>query len=80
MRMPWKCAPYADLLGRECWAKFGKRAFRCRIVAVSWKGAVCVRRASDIEDGDSKWICKMQRDKRVWLTKKDVPSGLEICE
>ena len=51
--------PYGAWLGRECWVRpCGKVQFaRHVIVAVSWRGAVCVRDL-DHMDEDGYWIKK----------------------
>lgn len=51
--------PYAAWLGRECWVRpAGRDKWRKHvIVAVSWRGAVCVRDA-DALDQDGYWIKK----------------------
>ena len=57
---------YADWLGRECWVRPTSRPNWRRhvVVAVSWKGAVCVRDASRM-DGDGYWIKKQSVPFRV---------------
>lgn len=51
--------PHAHLLGKEVEARVyeGSRWERMVVVAVSWKGSVCVRYASDPE-GRGRWIKK----------------------
>lgn len=79
--MPWSCAPYADLLGRTCWAKRKKKVYKCVITAVSWKGAVAVRESTKADKGvGSWWIRKEDRERLTWLRRKDVPEGLEVVE
>ena len=81
MKLNFLCAPYADLLGRKCWVKRKKKVYECVITAVSWKGAVAVRKVADIDSGKgSWWVHKDNRERLVWLRRKDVPEGLEVVE
>lgn len=68
-------APYAELLGRDCWACVGNetKAHKCKVIAVSHKGAVCVRRASNKSGKGGKWIDKESVSDRVWWRFHDVP-------
>lgn len=73
--------PYADLLGRECWFKYKKKVRHGRVIAVSWKGAVCLREDADMDTGKhGRWISKENRERLVWMRRCDVPEGLEIVE
>lgn len=58
--------PYAHLLGKVVEAKVYEASSweRMVVVAVSWKGAVAVRRVSDPE-GKARWIRKNQTRERV---------------
>lgn len=51
--------PYGDWLGKTCWVRpVGRPEYREHvIVAVSWRGAVCVR-DRDAMDSDGYWIKK----------------------
>lgn len=46
------CAPHAELLGRACWMDGAKY----RVVAVSHKGAVAIRRWDDASGGHAFWV------------------------
>ena len=61
--------PHAHRLGRICWVRphSGKRWREHVVVAVSWKGAICVR-PTDRLDEDGYWIKKQNVDWRVrWV-------------
>lgn len=66
MRDPYECNPYAYLLGREIEAKVyeASRWERMVVVAVSWRGAVCVRPTYDLE-ARGRWISKDLAPERV---------------
>ena len=59
-------APYAVLLGKACWIedKFTGKREKFRIVAVSHKGSINVRRWDD-DDAKAFWISKHDVSKRV---------------
>lgn len=59
--------PHAHLLGRVVEARPHRRSdwVRCRVVAVSWKGAVCVRQMG--RDVPGRWIHKSLAPDRVRL-------------
>ena len=65
--------PYASWLGRECWVRPAGRDTWKRhvIVAVSWRGAVCVRDA-DALDQDGYWIKKQNVR---WRLRWERPEG-----
>ena len=58
--------PYGRWLGRTCWVRpLHRESWReCVIVAVSWKGAVCVRDAGSLDE-DGYWIKKYNVEWRV---------------
>lgn len=58
--------PYSRWLGRECWVRpVGRAVWRKHvIVAVSWKGAVCVKNAENLNQ-DGYWIKKQNVRWRV---------------
>lgn len=65
--------PYSKWLGRKCWVRPCGRATweEHVIVAVSWKGAVCVRRTDRMHE-DGYWIKKQNVRWRVrWSEPKD---------
>lgn len=66
--------PYGAWLGRECWVRPTSRDTWKRhvIVAVSWRGAVCVRDAERISE-DGYWI-KKQNVK--WRVRFERPEGV----
>ena len=66
-------SPYADWLGKRCWVRpVGRESWAQHvIVAVSWKGAVCVRRL-DKPDDDGYWIKKQNVS---WRVRWDRPRG-----
>lgn len=51
--------PYARWLGRTCWVRPWNSDDWCEhtCIAVSWMGAVCVRR-TDTPDGNGYWVKK----------------------
>ena len=49
-------APFAELLGKPCWINEGGDYTRFRIVAVSHKGSVAVRRWDDDSGKHAKWV------------------------
>ena len=58
---------YSDWLGRTCWVRplNGRGEWEEHVVvAVSWKGAVCVRNAENL-DGTGYWISKRSVPFRV---------------
>ena len=62
--------PHAHLLGKTVAVKKyqGSEWERCVVICVSWKGAVKVRRLSEMDDmahGNGFWICKEQAPTRV---------------
>ena len=60
--------PYASWLASECWVRPCSRPDgwrRCVVVAVSWRGAVCVREMSRPHDNKSYWIKKENTLSRV---------------
>lgn len=58
--------PYGHWLGRHCWVRpIGRAEWREHvIVAVSWRGAVCVRRADALSE-EGYWIKKQNVRHRV---------------
>jgi hypothetical protein len=79
----WKFARYSRWLGRECWALRRKSKTKyvvkhCRVIAVSWKGAVCVRDYDDDSGRNGEWIDKKRVPTSVWWRLKDVPK--EVTE
>ena len=56
-------APFAELLGKPCWMNEGGDYSKFRIVAVSHKGSVAVRRWDDDSGKHAKWIRRNQIDK-----------------
>ena len=58
--------PHARMLGREVEARTHRRARweRCVVVAVSWKGAVCVRTTRNPQ-APGRWIPKELAGERV---------------
>ena len=65
--------PYAAWLGKRCWVRPAGRAVYSEhvVVAVSWHGAVCVRRA-DRMDEDGYWIKKQNVRWRVlWCAPRE---------
>lgn len=59
--------PYGRWLERTCWVRPLSRPDRwrkCVVVAVSWRGAVCVREADKL-DQDGYWIKKQNVEWRV---------------
>lgn len=69
----WHGSPYGRWLGKRCWVRPCGRATweEHVIVAVSWKGAVCVRRAARMEE-DGYWIKKQNVRWRLrWSEPKD---------
>ena len=67
--------PYASWLGRECWVRPAGRDKWKRhvIVAVSWRGAVCVRDAEKMQE-DGYWI-KHQNVR--WRMRFERPEGVD---
>ena len=65
--------PYGEWLGQTCWVHpLGVGEWREHvIVAVSWKGAVCVKR-SDALDQDGYWIKHYNVPKRVRFERPEV--------
>jgi hypothetical protein len=49
-------APYAELLGKPCWVNEGGEYSKFRIVAVSHKGAMAIRRWEDTSGKGAKWL------------------------
>lgn len=65
--------PYSRWLGRTCWVRPLGRAEWTKhvIVAVSWRGAVCVRDAEHMNE-DGYWIKKQNVNWRVrWTEPKE---------
>ena len=59
---------YGEWLGRECLVLKGDGWRRCRIVAVSWRGAVAVRNVTDASGRHAKWISKDKVPERMrWV-------------
>lgn len=56
-------APYAELLGKPCWLNDKKN--RHRVVAVSHKGAVCVRDEAETGGEHGFWVPAKRVPKRV---------------
>lgn len=58
--------PYGDWLGKTCWVRPSGRVVWSEhvIVAVSWRGAVCVREIDRLHE-DSYWIKKQNVRWRV---------------
>ena len=65
---------YAGWLGKDCWVRPVSRPSWRRhvVVAVSWKGAVCVRRADRLDE-DGYWIKKHNVS---WRVRFDEPEPL----
>ena len=65
-------SPYGEWLGHTCWVHpIGVGEWREHvIVAVSWKGAICVKR-SDRLDQDGYWIKHYNVPKRVRFERPD---------
>lgn len=65
--------PYGAWLGCECWVRPASRDKWKRhvIVAVSWRGAVCVRDAEKLQE-DGYWIKKQNVKWRVRFEKLEV--------
>lgn len=63
--------PYARWLGRTCWVRpCGREVWEEHVItAVSWRGAVCVRRTSE-PDHDGYWI---RKDNVGWRVRLDRP-------
>jgi hypothetical protein len=68
-------SPYGRWLGRTCWVRpCGRPNWVAHtIVAVSWRGAVCVRRADRMED-DGYWI---KKENVLWRVRWDRPKEEE---
>lgn len=62
-------APFSELLGKPCWVKSGHgnqaRWRKHRVVAVSHKGAICVRPWSDGSGRGAFWVPKGKVDAKV---------------
>lgn len=59
---------FGYLLDRECDVLKGDGWRRCRVVAVSHKGAIAVRDATDTSGRHAKWIAKDEVPERVrWV-------------
>lgn len=57
---------YGALLGRRCMVRKGDGTWReCVVIAVSWKGAMCVRNTADGSGRHGKWIPKESVPERV---------------
>ena len=59
-------APHAELLGKPCWMVEGGDYSKVRVVAVSHKGSVAIRRWEDDSGRHAKWITHKQVAKG-WL-------------
>ena len=60
-------------LEKECEARFSGKWRKCRIVAVSHKGAVAVRSIDDESGHNAKWIPKEQVPERVrWIEEDEL--------
>lgn len=59
-------SPYADWLGKRCWVRPCAREVwkPCVVVAVSWRGAVCVRELAR-QDENGYWVQKENVSWRV---------------
>ncbi len=68
------CDVYREWLGRECWVRPCSRIAwrRCVVVAVSWRGAVCVRDADRVHEDSGRWIKKQSVG---WRVRWDAPEG-----
>ena len=66
LRELWTLNPYAHLLGKEVEARVyeGSTYERMVVVAVSWRGSVCVRPVRDME-AKGRWIPKNKVPLRV---------------
>lgn len=56
-------APFAELLGKPCWMNEGGDYSKFRVVAVSHKGSVAVRRWDDDSGKHAKWVRRSQVEK-----------------
>ena len=66
-------APYAELLGKPCWINEGGDYSKFRVVAVSHKGAVAIRRWDDTSGRGAKWFrAKDVRKGRIRFDEKDI--------
>lgn len=65
--------PYGKWLGRHCWVRPISRPKWAEhvIVAVSWKGAVCVRQVDRLDE-DGYWIKKQNVSFRVRFEQPEV--------
>lgn len=66
---------YSEWLGRECWVRpsHGGRWRRHVVVAVSWKGAVCVRDPD--REGKGYWVRKENVRHRVRFDRPEKGKG-----
>ena len=61
-------APHAELLGKPCWIVEGGDYSKFRVVAVSHKGAISIRRWDDGSGKHAFWVRKKDVAKRVRFT------------
>lgn len=67
-------APHAELLGKPCWLNEGGDYSKFRIVAVSHKGSIAIRRWDDDSGRHAKWIPHGQiaKGNLVYFDEKDI--------
>lgn len=67
-------APHAELLGRPCWLNEGGEYSKFRIVAVSHKGSIAIRRWDDDSGKHAKWVRHGQiaKGNLVYFSEEDI--------
>lgn len=70
---PSAYAPHAELLGKPCWLNEGGDYSKYRVVAVSHKGSIAIRRWDD-SGKSTKWVRhrKIAKGNLIYFDEKDI--------